>query len=126
MGSDEPVMKSRSDFIWLICLVFNPVAAIIEKLSQVRRDTIGINADVLAGCPVLSGPAPNIAVHPLVHVLQKLLIQHITLARKRLLLRFADIGLFRLVELTPQGDIGGDQPFLFFLGKLCSGVVLRV
>ena len=76
----QAVMKTRSDFIRLIGVMFDPVLAIIQRLAQINWNTIRIDTNIAVCTTKLSGPAPDTAKHPIVQIHQETLIKHIALA----------------------------------------------
>lgn len=110
----QPMVETCPDLIGLIGAVFDPETHIVEQVSQFHRNPVGINADILAGPPIVPGPFPDPAKHSLVQVVQELLRENIAFAIERPFFAVNDVGLFGFVELGAQRDIGGDEPLLFF------------
>lgn len=53
MNPHQLVVKARGDFIGRVGFVVDPVAAIIDELSQFGGDAVGIDADILVAVAVI-------------------------------------------------------------------------
>lgn len=106
VNPNQPVMKPGCILIRFISTVLDPVAAIINELSQLLRNTLSIDANILPRSAVLTSPTPYIAEHALVQLVQKPLIKDIAFSAEGPELRFNNIGLLGFVELAASRDVG--------------------
>lgn len=113
VDKDQPVMKPDGCLIGRIGSVLDPKSRIIEEAANIGGYIVSLDADIPRGHAIFSGPAPNFAEHAFVQPAQKRLVEGIPTPRKSPLIRCGDIRLFRLVKLSPGGDIGGDKRRLF-------------
>ena len=68
MGEDKAVMETRCDFIRFIGSVLDPVSANLQKLAEINRNLVGVDADVLCRLAKCASPFSDPAKHALVQI----------------------------------------------------------
>jgi hypothetical protein len=71
MDADERMVKPSCNLIRRKSSVFDPKSKVIKRFRYADLNQFPIDADILVGVAVSSGPAPNIAEHPRVQVPSK-------------------------------------------------------
>ena len=61
MDCNKTMAKPDGDLTREISFVLDPIARIVDRLPDVNRDAIGLNADVAGRRAVLPRPAPHLA-----------------------------------------------------------------
>jgi hypothetical protein len=107
MDRDEPMTEPHGDFVGRVCSVFDPVARIVDSLTHVDGNTVGIDSNVAGSLSVLTRPAPDIAEHPPVQFDQELRIEDVAPAQICPAQCHSDIDLFSFVEFVRQRNKDG-------------------
>ena len=113
MNLHQPVVKAHRDFIRRICLVIDPRPGVVQQLAQRNRNLIMGYPEIARTGPELAGPAPQVAEHIAVQILDKFFTQQIAAAAQRPILAAQDVFLLGLIQVAPKSNVGGDQTACF-------------
>ena len=80
VNQGQPVMESRGDLIWRERAVLDPVAAVINQLTQFLRDARYIDTDIFARQAITTRPCPDLSEESLVQPADKADFQDIAAA----------------------------------------------
>src|SRR5437763_8522333 len=107
MNLDKAVMKADGNLVGRIRLVFDACLHVVEQLAHRDRNLIEENPEIALAFPELSGPAPDVAEHPLVQVLDELFAEKLAAAPERPVLPVRDVLLFGFVQFAAIGECAG-------------------
>src|SRR6266702_2515362 len=110
MNRRETVMEADCNLVGGIAAMLQPGGGIGAESAQFRGNLPCRHADILAGSPVFSRPAPDVTEHPFMQTLDETIGEDVTRsAAEGPDLGFGDVLLFPAVKFGPRGDMGEQQ-----------------
>ena len=108
MDRNKPVMETHCQFIGLVTAMFDPVARVVNSLSEVWLYLKGLDAEIAFRRAVLSRPSPDLIEHAAMQAPQESLSENIVPTVEGPAVRCANVLLFEFVQLAPGGIAATD------------------
>src|ERR1700730_17289867 len=105
MDGNQPMVETHCQFICLVALVLDPVPRVVDCLSKIWLYLEGFDPEIAFRSAVLSRPSPDLIEHTAMKAPQESLSEKIMPSAEGPAIRCANVFLFELVQLAPQGDV---------------------